>query len=206
MLDKAYVHFDHLFDLAQRGVFWVTRAKDNFTFKVHRKLDADKSKGILRDDIIELKGSKSKKAYPIYMRRVLAEVLINGKMVKMAFLTNNLDWAPSSVADLYQARWAIEVFFKEIKQTLKLAGFIGYSKNAIAWQVWADVAAINAAMATAGAFPLEPVADFQGNPLPTDDTKSAATLITLSTAVYTVVVTSADGGEGDVLVEAYEVY
>ncbi|MBT3483511.1 MAG: leucine-rich repeat domain-containing protein, partial [Opitutales bacterium] len=70
----------------------------------------------------------------------------------------------------------------------------------------ADVAAINAAMATAGAFPLEPVADFQGNPLPTDDTKSAATLITLSVGVYTVVVTSADGGEGDVLVEAYEIY
>jgi hypothetical protein len=70
----------------------------------------------------------------------------------------------------------------------------------------ADVAAINAAMATARAFPLEPVADFQGNPLPTDDTKSAATLITLSVGVYTVVVTSADGGEGDVLVEAYEVY
>jgi hypothetical protein len=70
----------------------------------------------------------------------------------------------------------------------------------------ADVAAINAAMATAGAFPLEPVADFQGNPLPTDDTKSAATLITLSVGVYTVVVTSADGGQGDVLVEAYEIY
>jgi hypothetical protein len=70
----------------------------------------------------------------------------------------------------------------------------------------ADVAAINAAMISAGAFPLEPVADFQGNPLPTDDTKSAATLITLSTGVYTVVVTSADGGEGDVLVEAYEIY
>jgi hypothetical protein len=70
----------------------------------------------------------------------------------------------------------------------------------------ADVAAINAAMISAGAFPLEPVADFQGNPLPTDDTKSAATLITLSIGVYTVVVTSADGGEGDVLVEAYEIY
>jgi subtilisin family serine protease len=70
----------------------------------------------------------------------------------------------------------------------------------------ADVAAINAAMISAGAFPLEPVADFQGNPLPTDDTKSAATLITLSIGVYTVVVTSADGSEGDVLFEAYEVY
>jgi len=70
----------------------------------------------------------------------------------------------------------------------------------------ADVTAINAAMATAGAFPLEPFADFQGNPLPTDDTKSAATLLELSVGVYTVVVTSADGGEGDVLVEAYEIY
>ena len=70
----------------------------------------------------------------------------------------------------------------------------------------ADVDAINAAMISAGAFPLEPVADFQGNPLPTDDTKSAATLITLSVGVYTVVVTSADGGEGDVLFEAYEIY
>ena len=69
----------------------------------------------------------------------------------------------------------------------------------------ADVAAINAAMATAGAFPLEPTDDFQGNALPTDDTKSAATLVTLSTGVYTVVVTSADGGQGEVLVEVYEI-
>lgn len=69
----------------------------------------------------------------------------------------------------------------------------------------ADVAAINAAMASTGAFPLEPVSDFQGNPLPTDDTKSAATLVTLSTGVYTVVVTSADDGDGEVLVEVYEV-
>ena len=58
-------------------------------------------------------------------------------MQTVAFLTNNFDWAASSVAGLYQARWGIEVFFKQIKQTLKLAGFIGYSKRAIQWQVWA---------------------------------------------------------------------
>ena len=69
----------------------------------------------------------------------------------------------------------------------------------------ADIELLNTVMATAGAFPLEPVADFQGNPLPTDDTKSAATLITLSTGVYTVVVTSADGRQGEVLVEVYEI-
>lgn len=69
----------------------------------------------------------------------------------------------------------------------------------------ADVEAINAAMESAGAFPLEPVEDFQGSPMPTDDTKSAATLITLSEGVYTIVVTSVDNGEGEVLVEVYEV-
>jgi hypothetical protein len=60
-------------------------------------------------------------------------------------------------------------------------------------------------MTTAGAFPLEPTDDFQGNALPTDDTKSAATLVTLSEGVYTVVVTSADGSQGEVLVEVYEI-
>ena len=70
----------------------------------------------------------------------------------------------------------------------------------------ADVTAINAAMATVGAFPLEPTETFQGRPFMTDDTSSAAALITLSVGVYTVVVTSADGGQGDVLVEAYEIY
>lgn len=69
----------------------------------------------------------------------------------------------------------------------------------------ADVVALNAAMASAGAFPLEPTENFQGNPLPTDDSKSAAALVTLSLGVYTVVVTSADGGEGEVLVEVYEI-
>lgn len=137
LFDKAYVHFGHLFDLAERGVSWVTRAKDNFSFKIRRKLVADKAKGILSDDIVELKGSKAREDYPIYMRRVVAMVEVDGKPTRMAFLTNNLDWAASSVAELYQARWGIEVFFKEIKQTLKLAGFIGYSKNAIQWQVWA---------------------------------------------------------------------
>ena len=54
----------------------------------------------------------------------------------MEFLTNNLEWAPSSVADLYRCRWEIEVFFKQIKQTLQLADFLGYSANAVRWQLW----------------------------------------------------------------------
>ena len=137
VFDKAYVHFIHLFELAARGVFWVTRAKDNMSFRVKRRLKADRAKGILKDQIIELVGAKAKADYPIFMRRVLARIEVDGKMQTMVFLTNNLDWAAGSVVQLYQARWAIEVFFKQIKQTLKLAGFIGYSKNAIQWQIWA---------------------------------------------------------------------
>jgi hypothetical protein len=137
VFDKAYIDLGHLFELAARGVFWVTRAKDNMSFRVKRRLKADRYKGVLKDQIIELKGAASRMSYPIFMRRVVAEVQICGKTQSMVFLTNNFDWAATSVTQLYQARWAIEVFFKQIKQTLKLAGFIGYSKRAIQWQIWA---------------------------------------------------------------------
>jgi len=63
-------------------------------------------------------------------------VSIEGKETEMVFISNNLAWAPSSIADLYQSRWAIEAFFKQIKQTLQLSDFLGHSKNAILWQIW----------------------------------------------------------------------
>ena len=137
IFDKAYIDFRHLFELMARGIFWVTRAKDNMSYRVERKNKADRSNGILKDQIIELRGAASHNAYPVFMRRVVAEVEVDGKTKTMVFLTNNFDWAATSVAQLYQARWGIEVFFKQIKQTLKLAGFIGFSKRAIQWQIWA---------------------------------------------------------------------
>jgi hypothetical protein len=137
LFDKAYIDFGHLNDLDARGVWWVTRAKDNMEFKVVSRRKADKSKGILRDDAIRLKVKKSSKAYPGELRRVVAMVEIDGKQVEMAFISNNFKWAASSITELYLARWGIEVFFKQLKQTLQLSGFIGYSKNAIQWQVWA---------------------------------------------------------------------
>lgn len=137
VFDKAYVDFDHLYHLDQRGVCWVTRAKDNMVYRCVERLEANEEKGILRDEMIELITPKSKNAYPQRLRFVVALVEIDGKQVEMTFITNNTQWAASSVAGLYQARWGIEVFFKQIKQTLKLSGFIGYSKNAIQWQIWA---------------------------------------------------------------------
>ena len=136
LFDKAYINFEHLYALARRGVSWVTRAKDNMSFRVVKKLIHKPDGKILRDDLIALKTLKSRKQYPERLRRVVMLVEINGKEVEMTFITNNTEWAASSVGGLYQARWGIEVFFKQIKQTLKICDFLGHNKEAIRWQLW----------------------------------------------------------------------
>jgi Transposase DDE domain/Domain of unknown function (DUF4372) len=137
LFDKAYVDFEHLCDLDARGVFWVTRAKDNMAFNVV-KCHLRKPKGkILRDDAITLRVGRSRAAYgQKRLRRIVALVEVEGVEREMVFITNNFDWAASTVADLYKCRWQIEVFFKQIKQTLQLADFLGNSANAVRWQVW----------------------------------------------------------------------
>jgi hypothetical protein len=134
VFDKAYVDFAHLFDLLRRGVFWVSRAKDNMAFKVLRVLPV--SGRILRDEVIRLSNAGAFEDYPDVMRRIIALVEIDGVEQEMVFLTNNMEWSPASVADLYRNRWSIEAFFKQIKQTLQLADFLGHSANAVRWQVW----------------------------------------------------------------------
>jgi hypothetical protein len=139
VFDKAYVDFRHLRDLAARGVQWVTRAKDNFQYRTVRNLPVPKGGRILKDQIVALKGERWKKLEEFKgwtLRRVEAIVEVDGKDKVMVFITNNVVWSARSVADLYRARWEIEVFFKQVKQTLKLSGFLGYSANAIRWQVW----------------------------------------------------------------------
>lgn len=133
--DKAYVDFRHLDHLDQRQVNWVSRAKDNMAYMVVREHSTAKG-CILKDEVIKLTGQKTAEYYPQELRLVEAEVEIEGEIKVMNFITNNFNWAPSSVTLLYQARWGIEVFFKQIKQTLKLADFLGHNKNAIQWQVW----------------------------------------------------------------------
>jgi hypothetical protein len=134
LFDKGYVDFGHLRDLDERGAFWVTRAKDNMAYDVVRKMPKSNDEKILRDEVIVL--SNPNKPAPELMRRVVALVEIDGEEREMVFLTNNLEWSPRSVADLYRCRWQIEVFFKQIKQTLQLADFLGHNANAVRWQVW----------------------------------------------------------------------
>ena len=138
LFDKAYINFRHLFNLHQRGVFWVTRAKDNMSYRVRKKLQHKRKPGskIIRDDLVILTTAKSKEQYPEKLRRVEMLVEIDGKEVVMVFITNNTKWAATSVGALYQARWGIEVFFKQIKQTLKVCDFLGHSKHGIRWQLW----------------------------------------------------------------------
>jgi hypothetical protein len=136
IFDKAYVDFEHLADLSAREVFWVTRAKENLNYRVVRRLQTGAFGKILRDDLIELQTPVSRCAYPVALRRIVALVEVDGREVEMVFLTNNLAWSAASIVELYRCRWQIEVFFKQIKQTLQLADFLGTTANAVRWQVW----------------------------------------------------------------------
>jgi Transposase DDE domain/Domain of unknown function (DUF4372) len=135
VFDKGYIDLEHLHDLQSRGVFWVSRAKENIAYHVvtERKVDGDK---ILRDCVIELKYHNSKTAYPEQLRLIRAKVEVDGKERIMEFLTNNLQWSASSVSDLYRCRWQIELFFKSLKQNLQIGSMLGYNANAVRWQIW----------------------------------------------------------------------
>lgn len=132
VFDKAYVDFLHLLDLATRGVWWVTRAKDNMKWRAIKNLTKGHS-NIIKDQIVALQG----KHKGMQVRRVEAWVEVEGEWRVMVFMTNNLAWSPQSVCDLYRRRWDIEVFFKQVKQSLKLSSFLGHSANAVRWQVYA---------------------------------------------------------------------
>ena len=153
VFDKAYCDFKHLNHLDQRGVFWVTRAKDNIQFDVVGRQPVKMAQNgavtsskngkivgrqpvIISDSVIRMSCSATFKNYPRELRLVVADVWIDKKWKRMTFIANNFSWASSSICDLYQSRWGIEVFFKEIKQTLQLANFMGTSENAVRWQIW----------------------------------------------------------------------
>lgn len=136
VFDKGYLDFEHLLDLTNRLVFWVTRSKTNLQYTVVGSLPLKVGGSILSDEKILLSGPLSSTKHDKPMRLVRAMVEMDGKLCEMSFLTNNFDWAASSIAELYKCRWQIEVFFKEIKQTLHLCDFLGHSRNAVQWQVW----------------------------------------------------------------------
>ena len=136
IFDKAYIDYRHLADLGERSIFWVTRAKTDMKFKVVQSYQAVAVGKILSDELIELETPSARQDHPKRMRRVVARVEVDGKEVEMEFLSNNLEWSAQTIADLYRCRWGIESFFKQIKQTLQLADFMGTTANAVRWQIW----------------------------------------------------------------------
>lgn len=136
LFDRGYHQLAHFWELTQRGVFFVTRPKANLALKVVQRRPRGPDPRILRDEVVQSTGRWAGSDYPGRLRRVTARVLVDGQEMVMVFLTNNLTWAASSVAELYRCRWQIEAFFKQIKQTLQLGDFLGQSANAVQWQVW----------------------------------------------------------------------
>jgi hypothetical protein len=128
VFDKAYVDSPHLTELDERGVSWITRAKDNMKYRAVKNLTKG-HENIIKDQRIALQG----KHKGMVLRRV--EAWVDGERRTMVFMINNFDWSPQSVCDLYRRRRDIEVFFKQVKQSLKLGSFLGHSANAVRWQV-----------------------------------------------------------------------
>ena len=137
LFDKGYHLLAHFWELNERGVFFVTRPKDDLRCRRVRcrPLPLHQPR-VLADEDIRLTGDHSQHDYPGVMRRVTARVCVDGEEREMVFVTNNLTWSAWSIAELYRCRWQIEAFFKQIKQTLQLADFLGHSANAVQWQIW----------------------------------------------------------------------
>ena len=134
IIDRGYVDFAFFRTLEERSIFWITRQRGNMCYDVEAKREV---KGdIVSDETVRLKLKNTAEKYPGTFRRVEAYVEIDGKKKCMVFITNNMTWSARMICELYKSRWTIEIFFKELKQTLQLTDFIGTNENAVKWQIW----------------------------------------------------------------------
>jgi hypothetical protein len=137
LMDKAYIDFARLYKITLSGAFFVTRGKDNLSFRRLYSSKIDKKTGFRCDQTIKLNGCKSSRSYPLYLRRIKFYDAENQRT--MVFITNNFDVDALTITLLYKHRWQIELFFKWIKQHLRIKTFWGTSANAVKTQVWIAV-------------------------------------------------------------------
>ena len=134
VMDRAYVDFGRLYRITLASAFFVTRAKKNMVFKRLYSQRVDKSTGVRSDQIITLGGFYSNKGYPDKLRRIhFYDAAANKRLV---FLTNNFILPSATIAQLYRSRWHVELFFKWIKQHLRIKAFYGTTENALKTQIW----------------------------------------------------------------------
>jgi len=134
VMDKGFLDYSWYKSLSGQGVFFVTRARKNTRYRVTERRRVDTSKGLRADQTIVLTGQKSQHEALPSLRRVTYVEPESGQ--RYEFLTNNFTLAASTIAAIYKQRWQIELFFKWIKQNLKIKSFLGTSKNAVMTQVW----------------------------------------------------------------------
>ena len=134
VIDKAYIDFKWLYTLRKRRVYFVSRAKRDMRYEVIGQQEVNSNKGVLADEEIILTGYYSSRKYPEKLRLVTYYDKKTDKTYK--FLTNNFNLAAYTISQIYKARWEIELFFKWIKQNLKIKTFLGTSKNAVLTQIW----------------------------------------------------------------------
>jgi hypothetical protein len=138
IIDRGYLDFDCLYAIHQASAFFVTRTKSNFRFRHLYSRPVDKFAGVQCDQIIVLEGFYSHKAYPDKLRRIrYFDTDLNKRLV---FLTNNFTLPALTIAQLFQCRWQIEIFFKWIKQHLRIKAFYGTTENAVKTQIWIAIA------------------------------------------------------------------
>ena len=133
-IDKGHNDYGWYKQLTDKGIIFVTRLKTNAKYRVIERRSVLKNKGLSCDQTIEFTGVQTKNKCPIQLRRIGYTDPVTGK--HYVFLTNNFTLAAKTIADVYKARWQVELFFKWIKQNLKIKSFIGTSKNAVLTQIW----------------------------------------------------------------------
>ena len=134
LMDRAYLDFERLYRLHLSGAFFVTRAKKSFDCQRLSSQPVDKRTGLRCDQIVSLNNPVPKRGYPERLRRVRYYDASSQK--RLVFLTNNFLLPPLTIAKLYQCRWQVELFFRWIKQHLRIKAFYGTSQNAVRTQVW----------------------------------------------------------------------
>jgi len=131
-MDKGYIDFKWLYSLTQQSVFFVTRAKDNMVYEVTGQQDFTEGTGVVSDDNGPTR-EKTYTDYPEHLRMVRYYDLKTEKLY--TFITNNFKLTAKTIANIYKDRWQVKLFFKWIKQNLKIKNFLGTSKNAVMTQI-----------------------------------------------------------------------
>ena len=134
VIDKGYNDYSWYNSLTSKEIFFVTRLKSNARYRIISRRPVQKEKGLTCDQTIEFTGIQTAKKCPIQLRRISYKDPETGK--QYVFLSNNFHLSAKTIANIYKARWQIELFFKWIKQNLKIKSFIGTSKNAVMTQIW----------------------------------------------------------------------